>query len=590
MHMRKKLIEVALPLDAINEASVQEKASGASPHPRGLHHWWARRPMCAARAVLFSQLVDDPSEYTDELLSDRDKKRVAEYELGKQLEDFEQQHANASGIEEIEFALGLEKPTLEKVIAEIERERLFGIIKKMVLWKDADFEKTVEKAQEEIRHSWRRTCASNKDHPRAKEIFDPERLPAFHDPFAGGGTLPLEASRLGLESHAGDLNPVAVLINKAMIEMPPKFSNQPPVNPVSRSDKNLINREWKGMDGIAEDIVHYSQWIRDEMEKRIGHHYPKVVINAEMVEKRPDLSSYLGQYLPVIAWLWVRTVKSPNPAFSEVDVPLASNLMLSTVAGKEAYIESVIENNCYRFSVKIGKPIDMESKKAGTKAGRAKFKCLMSGVPIDIEYIRREFKAKRSGMKLMAVVVDGNPNRVYLDPTLEHETAAFKANPEWRPEGEMRGKANLNVGCYGLADWHELFTSRQLLALTTFSDLIGDAKEKIYKDALSDNFINDEKSLREGGVGVKAYAEAIGIYLAFTLNRCTSSSNACTRWQVGYQKTAGIFGKQAVPMVWDFSEVAILNDVIGGIVPTAKIIAKSSKEISAGGGGGMLIS
>ncbi|WP_231471373.1 DUF1156 domain-containing protein, partial [Thioalkalivibrio sp. HK1] len=578
MHTRKKLIEVALPLDAINDASVQEKASGASPHPRGLHHWWARRPMCAARAVLFSQLVDDPSEYTDELLADKDKKFAAEYELKKRLEGFEQRNEDPDENEEIISVQSFEKPTLKKVIAEIERERLFGIIKKMILRKNADSDEAIEEAQEEIWHTWRRTCADNKDHLRAKEIFDPEKLPAFHDPFAGGGTLPLEASRLGLESHAGDLNPVAVLINKAMIEIPPKFANRPPINRVSRADKNLVDREWKGMDGIAEDIVYYSRWIRDEMEKRIGHYYPKIQISADMVEERPDLEFYKGQELPVISWLWVRTVKSPNPALSDVDVPLASNFMLSTAIGKEAYIKPMIEGDRYRFTVKIGKPIDMESKKAGTKIGRAKFRCLISGVPIESEYIRGEFKAKRSGMKLMAIVVDGNPGRIYLDPIQMHEKAAFEAKPKWQPEEEMGSKFS-DLRGYGISCWNELFTSRQLLALTTFSDLIGEVNEQINRDALSANIINDEKSLREGGVGGKAYAEAIGIYLAFTFDRCVSSSNACTRWQVGYQKTAGIFGKQAIPMVWDFSEVGILNDVIGGIVPTAKIIAKSSKEI-----------
>ena len=590
MRTRKKLIEVALPLAAINEASVQEKMPGIGPHPRGLHLWWARRPMCAARAVLFSQLVDDPCEYEDELLANSDKKRAAEYELKKRLEDFKKRQANTEGDETL-LSPSLEKPTLEKVITEIERERLFGIIEKMVLWKDPDFERTIEKAQEEIRHSWRRTCADNTDHPRAKEIFDPEKLPAFHDPFAGGGTLPLEASRLGLESHAGDLNPVAVLINKAMIEIPPKFANRPPVNPVSRADKELIDHEWKGMDGIAEDIVHYSRWIRDEMEKRIGHHYPKVVISADMVEKRPDLKCYLGHDLPVIAWLWVRTVKSPNPAFAEVDVPLSSNFMLSAKAGKEAYIEPVIEGDRYRFTVKVGSPVDMESKRKGTKIGKAKFRCLMSGVPMESEYIRGEFKAKRSKARLMAIVVDGNPGRIYLDPIPEHEKAALEAEPIWKPEGEMNQKSTdlLSGRGYGFSDWHEIFTSRQLLALTTLSDSIGETKGKVYKDALSADFINDEKSLVEGGIGRKAYAEAISVYLAFVLDRCADFSNACTRWQVDIQKSMNVFSKQAIPMVWDFPEVAILNDTVGGVIPVSSFIAKCSKEISAGGGG-MLIS
>ncbi len=477
------------------------------------------------------------------------------------------------------------EPTINAIIEDIERKRLFGIIEKMVLWKDADFEKTIENAREEIRCSWRRTCENSKDHPRAKEIFDPEKLPAFHDPFAGGGTLPLEASRLGLESHAGDLNPVAVLINKAMIEIPPKFGNHPPANPVSRSDKNWFDREWKGMDGIAEDIIYYSQWIRDEMRQRIGHYYPKAEISMEMIEERPDLKPYYGRELSVIAWLWARTVKSPNPSFAEVDVPLISNYMLSIIAGKEAYIEPVIEKNFYRFTVKTGKPIDMEMKKLGTKIGRAKFRCLMSGTPIDIEYIRSEFKAKRTGMKLMAIVVDGNPGRIYLNPTSEHEKAAFGVKPKWMPEGEMKGKSNQNVGCYGLTEWYELFTSRQLLALTTFSDLIEESRKRIYDDAVSADFLGNNKSLKSDDVDEKSYAEAISVYLSFVLNRCADFSNAHTRWVSGNQVVKSTFSRQAIPMIWDFPEAAILNDVIGGIIPTAKIIARSSKEISSGGGG-----
>ena len=269
------------------------------------------------------------------------------------------------------------------MLADQERQRLFRIIEDLVLWENTTNETVLQAARDEIWQSWRRACAENADHPRAKELFDRKKLPAFHDPFAGGGALPLEAQRLGLESYASDLNPVAVLINKAMIEIPPKFAGKPPVNPEARKDKTLIAREWKGAQGLAEDVRYYGQWMRDEAEKRIGHLYPKVEVTAEMAKERPDLKPYVGQKLTVIAWLWARTVKSPNPAFAQVDVPLASTFMLSTKAGKEAYVEPVIEDGGYRFTVKVGKPKDAEAAKNGTKLSRgANFRCLMSGTPI----------------------------------------------------------------------------------------------------------------------------------------------------------------------------------------------------------------
>ena len=322
---RKKLIEVALPLDAINAASAREK-SIRHGHPSTLHLWWARRPLAAARAVIFAQMVDDPSAHPDLFPTEADQEK--------------------------------------------ERERLFHLIEELVKWENTTNEKVLEQARTEIRKSWRRTCADHADHPRAAELFNPDKLPAFHDPFAGGGALPLEAQRLGLEAHASDLNPVAVLINKAMIEIPPKFAGQSPVNPASREERSLIEREWKGAQGLAEDVRYYGQWMRDEAERRIGHLYPKVEITEEMVRERPDLERYKGRKLTVIAWLWVRTVRSPNPAFADVEVPLASTFMLSKKKGKEAYVEPVIEGRGYRFVVKVGMPEDVEAAKAGTSAGK----------------------------------------------------------------------------------------------------------------------------------------------------------------------------------------------------------------------------
>ena len=302
MKIKKKLIEVALPLDAINKASAREK-SIRHGHPSTLHLWWARRPLATARAVIFAQMVDDPSEHPDLYPTEKEQDK--------------------------------------------ERKRLFKIIEDLVLWENTSNEKVLQRARDEIWQSWRYTCAENADHPRARELFDRYKLPAFHDPFAGGGALPLEAQRLGLEAHASDLNPVAVLINKAMIEIPPKFAGKPPVNPEWQKlpEVQKALRTWKGAQGLAEDVRYYGKWIRDEAEKRIGHLYPKVKITEEMAQDRPDLEPYVGKELTVIAWLWARTVKSLNPAFAHVDVPLVSTFMLSNKADKEAYVEPVIEKD-----------------------------------------------------------------------------------------------------------------------------------------------------------------------------------------------------------------------------------------------------
>jgi putative DNA methylase len=374
---RRKLIEVALPLDAINAASAREK-SIRHGQPSTLHLWWARRPLAAARAVIFAQIVDDPSSSPDLFPTEKAQER--------------------------------------------ERARLFRIIEDLVKWENTTNEAVLQRARDEIWQSWRRACADNADNPRAGELFDRHKLPAFHDPFAGGGALPLEAQRLGLESYASDLNPVAVLINKAMIEIPPKFAGKPPVNPTAQAEFVRGGR-WNGASaqGLAEDVRYYGQWMRDEAEKRIGHLYPKVEITSEIAKERPDLKPLVGQKLTVIAWLWARTVKSPNPAFANVDVPLASTFMLSNKAGTKAYVEPLVEGGSYRFTVKTGKPKDAEAAKNGTKLSRgANFRCLMSGSPIAPDYVKAEGMAGRLGAQLMAIVAEGERGRVYLPAVLLH--------------------------------------------------------------------------------------------------------------------------------------------------------------------------
>ena len=508
MTTRKKLIEVALPLDAINKASVREK-SIRHGHPSTLHLWWARRPLATARAVIFAQMVDDPSAYEP-----------------------------------------------DEAIAERERKRLFAILEDLVLWENTTNEAVLQRARDAIWQSWRRTCAANADHPRARELFDPDKLPGFHDPFAGGGALPLEAQRLGLESYASDLNPVAVLINKAMIEIPPRFAGKPPVNPASRGVKDLVARQWTGARGLAADVRYYGRWMRDQAEKRIGWLYPKVGVTAEMAQARPDLEPYVGRELTVIAWLWARTVKSPNPAFANVDVPLASTFMLSTKKGKEAYVEPVIENGGYRFTAKVGEPGDAETAKAGTKLSRGAFRCLMSGIPIKYTYIDDEANAGRMGERLMAIVVEGDRRRLYLSPTAAMEVIARSAKPTWKPDLPSRGTwaSNAQGRKYGFRTFGDYFTPRQLVALTTFSDLVQEAREQVRQDAIAAGVPDDGRALRDGGAGARAYAEAVVVYLALLINQITNHSSSICGWNSANAQMRSVFARQAIPMVWDYAE------------------------------------
>ena len=518
----KKLIEVALPLDEINAAAAREK-SIRHGHPSTLHLWWARRPLAAARAVLFAQFVNDPG-----------------YQRG--------------------LGFGVNKKA-----AEIKREKLFQIIRDLVKWENTNNEAVLSRAREAIRESWRETCHLNRNHPRAAELFDPDKLPAFHDPFAGGGALPLEAQRLGLQAHASDLNPVAVLINKAMIEIPPRFAARPPVNPQSRADDALVGREWPGARGLAEDVRYYGRWMRDQAAKRIGHLYPKIKITPDMLAERPDLKPYRGRELTVIAWLWARTVQSPNPAFADVAVPLASTFLLSTRPGKEAYVAPVIENGGYRFSVKAGRPKDPVATKAGTSAGkRSAFRCLMSDTPMPYNYIRDEGKAGRMGARLMAIVAEGDRGRVYLAPTAEHEAVVRQAKPEWKPDMPLPDNPrDFKTPNYGLTTFGDLFTPRQLTALTTFSDLVGEAMARIRSDARAAGLPDEDTPLRAGGSGAGAYAEAVGVYLAFAIDRSANTLCTIARWTPDRGQTVTVFARQAIPMTWDYPDVNPFSKAAG---------------------------
>ncbi len=539
MKAPRKLIEVALPLDDINVAAAREK-SIRHGHPSTLHLWWARRPLAAARAVLFAQLVNDPGY---------------ERQLGR----------------------GVNK---EK--AQVERERLFDIIRDLVKWENTNNEKVLKQAREEIWKSWRETCALNKGHPQAAELFDPEKLPAFHDPFAGGGAIPLEAQRLGLESHASDLNPVAVTINKAMIEIPPKFAGKKPVGPIPQSDKqSRCVEDWSGAKGLAEDVRRYGAWMRTEAEQHIGHLYPKIEITAEMALGRPDLKPLIGQKLTVIAWLWARTVKSPNPAFSHVEVPLASTFVLSSKAGKEAYVEPVVEGDSYRFTVKMGTP--PESAKSGTKLSRGAFKCLISDTPFPYSYIDDEASASRMKDRLMAIIAEGQRGRVYLTPTNDMEVVARSAQPTWKPDIPCRGTwaSNAQGRIYGFRTFGDYFTPRQLVALTTFSDLVQEAIEKVRTDALTAGMADDGLGLDAGGRGATAYAQAVGVYLALAADRMTDSNSSLTSWTVQRDTLRNTFARQALPMVWDFAEANPVSKSTGNFFGALAWVEKSLEALPA---------
>jgi len=537
----KKLIEVALPLDAINAEAAREK-SIRHGHPSTLHLWWARRPLAAARAVIFGQLVNDPASL------------------------WECQNPG-------------QKPSVQQRGGFTQRRKyLFDLISEFVKWDNTTNEDLLKRARKEIRDSWREVCALNKDHPEAATLFDPEKMPGLHDPFAGGGAIPLEAQRLGLDAFASDLNPVAVLINKAMIEIPPKFAGRPPVHPDARQEAAL--KTWKGVQGLAEDVRRYGYWIRDEAEKRIGHLYPKIKITAEIASSRPDLKLLIGQELTVISWLWARTVMSPNPAFSHVAVPLVSSYVVSSNEGKQIWVEPVISDGTYRFVVRTGPPPPGASD--GTKAsGRgADFRCILSGTPIDGKFIKREAQAGRMGQRLLAVVAEGPRGRVYVSATPAVEANAADAKPSWQPDVEFFQEAlGFRVGNYGMSRWSDLFTPRQLVAMATLSDLIIEAREKVRGDAVIAGLSDDPVGLESGGRSALAYGEAVAVYLSFALDKQADLGNSLCRWEPIAQCPRQLFGRQAVSMIWDFAE----GNPLGNSSGAWKVFVDGIAKAFAGG-------
>ena len=525
--VRKKLIEVSIPLEAINVASAREK-SIRHGHPSTLHLWWARRPLAACRAVLFAQLVDDPSAWPERF------------------------------------------PTEEAQDAE--RRRLHKIIERMVPWEASNDEAILNEARWEIARSvaW---GLGEEPPPKGKTqaVLDylQTKAPPVYDPFSGGGSIPLEAQRLGLRAYGSDLNPVAVLIGKAIVEIPPKFAGRPPVNPIARAEAvHGELRDWKRAQGLANDVRYYGRWMRDEAEKRIGHLYPKA--------KLPD-----GSEATVIAWLWARTVRSPDPAAKGAMVPLVSSFMLSTKEGKKAWVEPIIDTTApdgWRFDVKSGalSKAKEERLKKGTKAARGNFTCLLTGTAISEEWNRAEGKSKRLSSRLMAIVAEKDRSRIYLAPMRSHEVLALTAKPAWKPEGELFEKAlGFRVPGYGFTRWADLFTARQLVTLTTFSDLVSGARDKALADAREALAQDDPTALHAGGIGPVAYADAIATYLGLGVGRLADVQNSLCGWENTKTQVRHLFTRQAIPMLWDYGENNAFADAAGDFGVSLGNLAKA---------------
>ena len=517
---KKKLIEVAIPLEAINAASVREK-SIRHGHPSTLHLWWARRPLAACRAVLFAQLVDDPSGHADTLLDDPEIRAHAEADLAMRLKAWRDRKADTQG-----NVPDTPEPTLEDVAAEIERKRLFAIIEDLVKWENSTNEEVLERARAEIR----RSCGGE--------------LPPVYDPFSGGGSIPLEAQRLSLPAYGSDLNPVAVMIGKAMIEIPPKFKDMEPIHPGLKERNHYHNAE-----GLAEDVKYYGEWMREKAQARIGHLYPQV-----------DLpKAYGGGKATVIAWIWARTVPSPDPAFSDVQAPLISSFVMSSKKGKEAWIEPIVDRTAKTISYRIrrgGTKDELAKAATGTTAGkRQAFRCIMSGAAMPYDHIRRAGKAGKMGQTLIAIVAEGESGRAYVEPSEEHASTALSAKPDWSPETQLPDNPrNFNTPNYGLTTFGDLFTDRQLVVLNTFSDLVHEAREVIGQDALAAGLPSDPTPLRDGGKAAKAYAEAVSVYLTFIIDKCVDYWSSICTWHSSREIIRNTFGRQAIPMNWDYAE------------------------------------
>lgn len=498
---KKKLIEVAIPLEAINAASAREK-SIRHGHPSTLHLWWARRPLAACRAVLFAQLVDDPSSLPDQF------------------------------------------PTAD--LQDAERKRLFAIIEDLVKWENSTNEEVLERARAEIR----RSCGGV--------------MPPVYDPFSGGGSIPLEAQRLGMPAYGSDLNPVAVIIGKAMIEIPPKFKDMPPIHPGIKERSFYRNAE-----GLAEDVKYYGEWMRQKAWERIGHLYPKVSLPKE----------YGGSKATVVAWIWARTVPSPDPAFSNAHVPLISSYLLSSKSGEEVWLEPIVNKIEKKITYRIrrgGTTAEITHAKSGTKSGRgSNFKCLLSDSAITGEYVKLQGKAGNLGQSLIAIVADSPRGRAFLSPDPSHEDIALSIEPSWKPaQKQPENPRWFAPPDYGMATFGDLFTNRQLTLLNTYAALVHDVREQIFSDSMRSNLSDDPTQLRNSGTGAKAYSEAISVYLAMGISRLSDIQNSFCMWESSKTQVRHLFTRHAIPMLWDFAEAGAFSDSAGDIRTSLNSIVK----------------
>jgi putative DNA methylase len=506
---KRKLIEVALPLEAINKESAREK-SIRHGHPSTLHLWWSRKPLATVRAVLFAQLVDDPSSHPDRFPTE-----------------------------------GAQRA---------ERERLHGIIERLVVWENSSDRALLAEAHEEI-------LKSTDGNP-----------PPILDPFAGGGTIPLEAQRLGLEAHASDLNPVAVLINKALIEIPPKFAGRPPVFP-GLADGRIGG--WEGATGLAADVGAYGEWMRDEARRRIGGHYPQATLED-------------GTKATVIAWIWARTVTCPNPTCG-AEVPLLSSLDLSRKRGQERWLRPVITDMRVEFEIVTGSRTAEPNK----RGQGAKFSCWVCGSAITPMQVHDQLDvARKPGNRLLAVVAAGRRRREYLVPTLEDHAAALAANAQAERirEGDdslsptARGTfgGNAQGRRYGFYSFADYFTNRQLVALTTLTDLVKEVRERALDHALTAGASPGER-LEAGGAGAEAYADAVATYLGLGVSRTADLGNSMATWSSSRDQTRSLFARQAIPMTWEFVEVSPFAGASGDVSVATATMSRSIASLPATG-------
>jgi putative DNA methylase len=549
MTYRKKLIEVALPLEAINIESAREK-SIRHGHPSTLHLWWARRPLAACRAVLFASLVDDPSSWPDKFPTE-----AAQIAERQRLFDI-----------------------LGRITIETDKKgNTKQVIRGLVSWNDINDPDSgvLIAAQREIARSiaWNRRDEPPTE-PEAVRRYLAENAPPVYDPFAGGGSIPLEAQRLGLEAHASDLNPVAVLINKALIEIPPKFKDMPPVNP--EAQQKLKVGQWKRTQGLADDVRYYGRWLRNEAEKRIGHLYPTVTLPPEQG----------GGEAVVVAWLWARTVKCPNPTCG-CQMPLVRSFEFSTKDGKESWGNPIIDHSQtpprIKFEVKTGKGNIPESPKTGRGAA---FNCLACGQPAGDKHIKAEGVTGRMDAQLMAIVAEGPNGRAYFSPTSEHEEIARKVELAWYPDGQIsEDRRSMFTPLYGLTHFYHLFTNRQLLALTTFSDLVSEARDKAIADATAVGLANENASPSDSGTGARAYGEAIATYLGLAIGKATDTNSSLCSWQSRMDRLSHVFTRQALPMVWDFAEPNSFGGASGDIGGSVKSLCEVLDKLEEGSPG-----